>query len=291
MPDPNEPRSVPQSHSQTAGWLDGAPGGDLNLDDLFPNPETRLQTAPPAPAVPPQATQPAPPAPFFKTTTGTVYNSVEDAIRGTEEKDRIIAQLRAAKAAELGADPLKRQPEPEDPKKVLFQRLAKAANDGDYATYVDTLAQVTQQTLAPYAPYIAEVGREKIIRTAAIENPALRDFVGGAEYQAVMERRPRLADAIRNAEMNPDYVGQLEEFYSLAYSDAVSHRAPAVVVAPAAPNPRPTLSQTTPTPQAPLANGGYVNEAQLYSREGRKQIIENARARGLGDMSWEKAGL
>lgn len=291
MPDPNEPQRVPMSHSQTAGWLDGAPGGDLNLDDLFPNPETRLQNAPSATVVPPQAPPQTPPAPFLKTATGTVYNSVEDAIRGTEEKDRIIAQLRATKAAELGADPLKRQPEPEDPKKVLFQRLAKAAQEGDYSTYVDTLSQVTQQTLAPYAPYIAEVGREKVIRTAAIENPALREFVGGAEYQAVMERRPRLAEAIRNAEMNPDYVGQLEEFYSLAYSDAVSHRAPAVVVAPATPNPRPTLSQTTPTPQPPLPGGGYINEQQLYSREGRKAILENGRARGLVDADWGKVGL
>jgi len=289
MPDPNEPQ-VPRSHSQTAGWLADAPGGDLNLDDLFPNPETRLQAQPPqAPAVP-QA-PPAPPQTFLKTATGTVYNSAEDAIRGIEEKDRVIAQLRAAEAARQGVDPLKRQPEPENPKKALFQRLAKAAETGDYDAYIGTLAEVTQQTLAPYAPYIAEVGREKILRASAVENPALRDFVGSAEYQAVLERRPLLAQAIQAAENNPDAVGQLQEFYQLAYSDAFSRRAPQVLTAPAAPNPRPTLTQTTPTPQAPLANGGYVSEAQLYSREGRKQIIENARARGMADMDWTKVGL
>jgi hypothetical protein len=289
MPDPNEPQ-VPRSHSQTAGWLADAPGGDLNLDDLFPNPETRLQSQPPQVPAVPQA-PPAPPQPFMRTQTGTVYNSAEDAIRGIEEKDRVIAQLRAEKAAATGVDPLKRQPEPENPKKALFQRLAKAAETGDYDAYIGTLAEVTQQTLAPYAPYIAEVGREKILRASATENPALRDFVGSAEYQAVMERRPLLAQAIQAAENNPDAVGQLQEFYQLAYADAVSRRAPQVLTTPAAPNPRPTLSQTTPNPQAPLPNGGYVSEAQLYSREGRKQILENARARGVADMDWGKIGL
>jgi hypothetical protein len=150
---------------------------------------------------------------------------------------------------------------------------------------------VTQEAIAPYAPYIAEVGREKILRASAVENPALRDFVGSAEYQAVMERRPLLAQAIQAAENNPDAVGQLQEFYGLAYADAVSKRPPATLTVAQTPNSRPTLTQTHPTPQAPLPNGGYVSEAQLYSREGRKQILENARARGLSDMDWVKAGL
>jgi hypothetical protein len=289
MPDPNEPQ-VPRSHSQTSGWLADAPGGDLNLDDLFPNPETRLQAQPQVPQASPQA-PPQAPQDFIVTQTGTRYKSPEDAIRGIEEKDRIIAQLRAQEAARTGADPLKRQPEPENPKQVLFKRLAKAAETGDYESYVDTLEQVTRQTLAPYAPMIAEVGREKILRASATEIPQLREFVGSTEYQAALERRPLLAQAIQAAENNPDAVNQLQEFYQLAYADAMSKRPPTVLSVPQTPNPRPTLTQTHPTPQAPLPNQGYISENDLYSKAGRKAILENGRARGIGDMDWGKAGL
>jgi hypothetical protein len=289
MPDETIPR-VPQSSSQTAGWLDGAPGGDLNLDDLFPNPETRLQAQPQPPPAVPQAPPPVP-QPFMRTQTGSVYNSAEDAIRGIEEKDRIIAQLRAEEAGRRGVDPLRRQPEAENPKQVLFKRLAKAAETGDYESYVDTLEQVTRQTLAPYAPMIAEVGREKIIRASATENPQLREFLESPEYTAVLERRPLLAQAIQAAENNPDATQQLQEFYGLAYTDALSRRPAPVLQAPTTPNPRPTLSHTTPTPQPPMANGGYMTEAQLYSKEGRKAILENGRARGIADADWGKVGL
>lgn len=299
MPDPTNPQ-VPTSHSQTAGWLDGAPGGDLNLDDLFPNPETRLQAPPPQQPPAPQ-TPPAPPAPFIRTQTGTVYNSAEDTIRGIEEKDRIIAELRASKAAEIGADPLKRPASPEDPNAAIFKRLAKAAEAGNSEDYVNTLRELTLQTLAPYGPMIAEAGREKVLRAAASTHPGLRDFVGSAEYTGVLERNPLLREAIGRAEADPQAVGQLQEFYRLAYSDAVASRGPSVILqTPPTPNPRPTLTHSTPSlpPQAgqPYQQSGYSLDNPLPGQRGDrnaayKAILEQGRARGLGDVDWGKVGL
>src|SRR5260221_13346151 len=246
MPDPVVPHTVPQSHSQTSGWLSNSPGGDLNLDDLYPNPEGALQAPlPPQPQV--TQTPVVPSTPFIRTSTGTVYNSPEDTVRGIEEKDRIIAELRAAKAAETGIDPLKRQAPTEDPNTVAFKRLAKAAESGNAEDYVQTLREITLQTLAPYGPLMAEAGREKILRASASENPALREFVGSAEYAGILERRPLLREAIQRAESDPGAVQQLQEFYGLAYSDAVTRRGPAGVLMHATPNARPTFDQTNHT--------------------------------------------
>lgn len=297
MPEPNDNRAAPQAMSQTQGWLDGAPGGDLNLDDLFPNPELAQRPQTPASPQAPQAPA-APPSPYMRTATGTVYNSLEDAVRGTEEKDRIIAQLRAEKAAEIGTDPLRRQPAPEDPSAAIYKRLAKAAGEGNAEDYVSTLRELTLQTLAPYGPLIAEAGREKVLRAAASENPQLREFVGSAEYLAVLERRPLLKEAIQRAESDPGAVSQLQEFYGLAYGDAVSRRAPVVVSAPQTPNPRPTLHPSTPSPtgQTPQPySGSYSLDQPLPGSKAERQaalraILQSGRDRGLDNADWNKAG-
>ncbi len=115
MADQNAP-AAPQNPSQTTGWFNDAPGGDIDLDKLFPNPELALQ----APSQPPAAEPAAPQAPaaeqyFLKTATGTVYKSAEDAIRGTEEKDRVIQQLREKIAQSEGQDPLKKSQQAAQP--------------------------------------------------------------------------------------------------------------------------------------------------------------------------------
>lgn len=303
MPDPNQP-TTPTSASQTLGWFQDAPGGDLNLDDLFPNPELAAPQAP-LQVTPPQVPQSpqAAPQPFIKTATGTVYNTVEDAVKGTEEKDRIIAELRAQRAAESGQDPLRRQaaqtpsqPPQADYDSQIFKRYEEAATKRDAKAYLDAQRQLILDTLAPYAPMIAEAGREKAIRTIASNNPHIREFVGSSEYLAVLAERPLLADAIRNAESNPQAVGQLNEFYSIAYDTAVARRVPQIAQAAAQhaaqqpPQSRPTLTPSTlpPAPYAPAAGG--ISDSNLGTREGRKAIIEAGRQR-LDSVDWSKVGL
>lgn len=287
-------RAVPRSQADSFGWMQDAPGGDLNLDELFPNPEVHTTISRQEPAAVSQ-TPPAVPQDFIVTQTGTRYRSIEDTVKGIEEKDRIIAELRAAKAAELGHDPLRRTPEApvKDPRQEVFERLSKAAHAANAQDYIDILQEITRQTMAPYAPMIAEVGREKAIRSVSAETPQIREFVGSADYRAVLERRPRLAQAISAAESDPNLVDQLQEFYSLAYSEAVARRVPEIARAAQTaqpPNPRPTLSSTTPTPGNTPGQPGRINESMLYSREGRKAIMESGRA-NLMDADWGKNGL
>lgn len=298
MPDPNP--TVPRSQAESYGWMADAPGGDINLDELFPNPEVASQSQHP-PVVVPSQTTPPPPQDFLRTATGTVYRSSEDAVRGIEEKDRIIAELRANRAAETGHDPLRRTPQeaPKDPRQELFERLSKAAGSGNAVDYVETLQEITRQTIAPYAPMIAEVGREKAIRGVTAENPQIREFMASPDYRAVLERRPRLAQAIANAEADPQLADQLQEFYGLAYAEAVSRRVPQIArdaaqsAPPPPPNPRPTLSTSTPTPMATQTHSNYTLDNLPSNRQARQEALRGIKDRyqGLGDTDWAKVGL
>ena len=299
MPEPNTPQ-VPRSQAESYGWMADAPGGDINLDELFPNTEVAPQMQPPPTAQPTQSAPP-PPQDFIVTATGTRYRSPEDAIKGIEEKDRIIAELRAKQAAETGHDPLRRTPQepPKDPRQEMFERLSKAAQTGNHADYIETLQEITRQTIAPYAPMIAEVGREKAIRNVSAENPAIRDFVNSADYRAVLERRPRLAQAIQNAEQDPSLAEQLQEFYGLAYADAVSRQVPQIArqaaqsAAPPPPNPRPTLTPSHSTPPATSQYSGYSLDNLPVNRQARQEALKALKERfaGAQDTDWGKVGL
>ena len=283
-----------------ANWFADSPGGDLSLDDLFPNPETTPQDAPPPPPV--EATpQPSADTVFLKTSTGTVYNSQEAAVQGTEEKDRLIAQMRQELTSYRGTDPLKKTPAtggqpPVDesltrnPKK-FFGDLVSAANAGDAEAYAKTLAQFQMELLSPYAPLLADVARERATRSAETANKGVREFIGSREYSEVLEQLPALKQAIEVAEADPQYAGYLEQYYKTAYLASLGARMPAIVEAakatPAPQNPRPTLASSTPTPPAEPGGPTFrsANDA-LKSPEGRKLIIEQFEKSGAADKIW-----
>src|SRR5882672_10860068 len=92
MPDPNN-----VSAGANGGRIDlsAAPGGNLDWDSLFPNPELAASQSQAAPGTnldgQPQAQQSN--EPFLKA-GDTVYKSAEDAINGTVHKDTLIARYR-----------------------------------------------------------------------------------------------------------------------------------------------------------------------------------------------------
>src|SRR5882762_2477743 len=86
--------------------LSDAPGGDLSLDDIFGDDSQQTTTAVSTES---QTTSTNESEPFLKTATGTVYKSVEDAVKGVEHKDALIAQLRQELSDKTGRDPLKRE--------------------------------------------------------------------------------------------------------------------------------------------------------------------------------------
>src|SRR5438105_3686875 len=111
MPDP----VVPQGPPQTQGWLGNAPTGDLTLDQLFPPdspvgdltqapPTTQPATTPAAPAAP--AASAPPPENFISTSTGTVYKTRDEAVKGLEHKDQLIEKLRKDHIEKFGVDPI-----------------------------------------------------------------------------------------------------------------------------------------------------------------------------------------
>jgi hypothetical protein len=297
MPDPNVPLTPLQS--QQGNWMADAPGGDLDLDSLFPNPELVPQTPTQAPAVVPQA----PPAPewYLDSDTGTKYRTREEAARGLAEKDRYITKLRQELEATKPTQPQTPQAPAgysQNPDK-LFDDLVASAQKGDKRAYAETLGAYQREQIAnvlgPYADLLGEVSREQAIRQAESETHGVRDFVGSPDFTAYLESRPILKQAIEFSMSNPQAASQGKELLQIAFEASQGRKVPEIARTVAAqsaapPQPiRPTLGTSTPTPPA----GVFTNQVQpnLYSREGRKAILERGQSRGLQDMDWTKAGL
>src|SRR5690348_16003975 len=115
MPEPVTPPAAPAAAPPSAPAT--TPVEDINWAELFPtDPGARVPTQPATatpPATPPAAQPPVTPPPtpeFLKTSTGTVYKSADEAIKGIEHKDTLIEQLRQRYILERGIDPITNQP-------------------------------------------------------------------------------------------------------------------------------------------------------------------------------------
>jgi ribosomal protein L29 len=292
MPDNNGTTS-PEQVLDANVW--NPPGGELSLDELFPNPEL-------TPQAPPQIQAPAPQAPppeefFLKAGTGTVYRTKEDAVRGTEEKDRTIERLKN-ELAQLKAQTATTQPEQpashREFAKQFFARLSKAASEGDAEAYANTLAEFQLAVLEPYRPLMSNVAKENAIRANEAEVKDIRTFIGSPAYRETLERFPTLKQAIEAAETYPQLAHQLPEFYRLAHESYVARKAVETNQALStqqfqqqhtAQTPlRPTLTSSTPTP--------VPSQSALPSMT-REQMLADpkARAEWLKRFREERAGL
>lgn len=299
MPDAPQPPQSPHQTQLGSGWFDDAPGGDIDLDVMFPNPE--VPQAPPAAPAPPQVVQE--PQPFLRTST-TTYKTVEEAVKGTEEKDRVIQKLREEIKAREGQDPIQRERHAppvqksfrEDPSQ-LFDQLADAVTKGDKVRYAQTLNQFQMESLAPYAPLLNEVSREKAIRDLEPTTRGIREFLGSGDYQATMEQLPLLAQAIQWAEQNPEAaLQQLPGLYKTAYLTSLGMKTPdlvrsaaqqAAVQAPPQ-SQRPTLQPSNPGFQPSQTSNVAPS---LETTEGRKAIIDAGKQRNLDQVVWQKLGF
>lgn len=267
------------------------PDNGFSLDDLFPvdaAPQASSQPQQPVEAEPQTPAQPvvAPQEPFIRTQTGTVYRTLEDAVKGTEEKDRIIAQFRQQVQSLQGIDPIKTplQPVSGDPREASFKRLVDAATKGDAAGYINEITDIQNRNLSQYAPLLAEVARERAVRSLETATPAIRQFLQSPSYTETLQAFPRLAQAIQASEADPGMADQLGELYQIAATAAQGRRVPELVRTAATQpvaqtlNPRPTLQPSTPTPQV-------VRQAQpdLSTKEGRAAIIAQFESTGGRD--------
>lgn len=296
-------------YNPSSGWFTEAPGGDLSLDQLFPDPNADGPTNPSQPSAP--STQP-PEQLFLKTATGTVYRTPEDAVSGIEHKDNLINELREFAIAKTGYDPVTkkqvRQPEPSRPEPtqsspnqpVVYSQNPKqywddqvaAAQKGDYDAYLRIQAQLMNEQFAPYAPIVATFARTSAIEQVSNQYPEFRKFYGSDQYTKTLNAIPLLKQAIEAAESNLQASQQLDNLYKTAYLAAQGLRLSEVSDAPPPRvdgNPAPPHS-TLSSGQIPPPNPEPRQAFDPSTREGRSQqrqeIMRDQIAKGVLDLKF-----
>lgn len=320
------PTNVTPSPTDTT-WLADAPAGaDMSFDELFgsnpeqthvataiPETQTTTTSADPAGATASSET-PRPPETTLdwqpiKASTGTVYNTYEDTVKGIEQKDTLIAQLRAKLQEVTGQDPVKKssqqQPTQSTPQQGGYTYLgnpqkyaadlAEAAKRGDAHRYMDIQVQLqderTAQTLAPYQPILQELTRTTAQRKVKEAVKEFDQFIGSDNYSQTLEANPALKNAINAAEHDVRYASQLDELYRLAHDSFVARvqlpkliaEAQQTAASPATASPaRPVVTQSTLTPTAPTT--AQSDSELMRTAQGRKELIERLKAQGFDNM-------
>lgn len=284
--------------------LSDAPSGELDLDSIFGEDHGAGTTTNSTPTesqattttVTPQATTPV--EPVIKTKTGTVYKTLDDAVTGIEHKDALIVQLREQVQKATGQDPLKptRRQDPQqvdytqDPEKYL-EDLASAVNKKDTKAYMDVQRKLVFDTLGPVTPTLIALSRANAERVVSESIPGFKGFLHSNEYAGLKDQAPLLADAISQAESNPQAGAQLPELYRVAYFATRGMTVPEIVQNAQTPTPvvsvpRPTVHSTASAPPPASASTRPAVNMSLESRDGRKSIIEQFEAQGGMDRKW-----
>lgn len=262
----------------------------LSLDDVFGNPDLHPVDPNVQPVIPTQeVAQPSQPTePFLRTASGTIYKSAEDAAKGVEHKDQLIAKLRQEAIDRTGIDPVTGQPvarKVEVPKsytqdsKRFIDDLANAAKANDSEAYARVQAQFVQDVMAPYAPTLATLAKTQAVESVTQSIPEFRQFMGSSDYNETVERFPLLKDAIAQSEGNPSASAQLTQLYQMTF--ALASKKPEVVRAQAPSIPRPTVSSMS-LPSVPQTGSNAVPD--MGTVEGRKALIEAQERAGVLNM-------
>lgn len=259
-----------------------APGGDQTLDDIF----NIGETTPSENSTTTQETQTTGDQPFLKTSTGTVYKSADDAVKGIEHKDALIAQLRQEATARTGVDPIKNKPNAEvtetyleNPKKY-FEDIRKAQNEQEVLA---VQGRYIQEQLAPYAPLIAGMAKSRAVEEVSTEVPEIKSFLSSTEYHDTLERYPLLKNSIQIAENNPSASGDLAQLYRMAHSSSTGMNLSKIVQT----NSREAVAETRPTVSSTTTLAPGTQRAvppSMDTSQGRKSIIENQTSRGVLDI-------
>lgn len=310
----------------TSAW--NPPVGDEDFDSFFQRigvdgeslADSNAIPAEPTPEPPEPAAQPAPKSPDLskfelKTSTGTVYKTPADAVKGIEQKDQLINQLRSMVAAVTGEDPLSKSgikpgqtTAPQKPIRYIedsrrfAQDLTKAAELGqktdNWDPYRNIMGQFTyevvQSAVGPYMPVVQNVGKQQALEDVSKEIPEFRNFYGSPEYQKGLEERPKLASYIQQLEGNPTGQEDLREMYRSVYDHYQAKRLPELVKQnQTPPNPTPRMPMQSQAPRrAPLVvpdqtqTIAHTPKPSLSTPEGRKAIIAEAEARGVADVQF-----
>jgi len=259
--------------------FDDMPGGDLNLDAIFSDTPTETEplTATQDPGTPTE------PETFLSTTTGTVYKTADEAVKGIEHKDALIAELRKKLSEQTGKDPItaKADAAPQNyhaNPKQYFEDIKKATSE---EKLVEVQAKFVNDTLAPYAPLLSSLVKSQAVEQVVSEVPKFVEFQKSAEYDKTLEQFPLIKQSIAIAENNPNMAADLAQLYRMAYEVSAGRNLSTIAASsrstPVTPA-RPTVSST------PLAPGTTtLAPPSLQTSEGRKSIIAAMEAQGIQD--------
>lgn len=287
--------------------LSDAPAGldDATFDSLFPAEATSVKIAPakqetPAPTAtdgqPNGATTPNP-SDFFLKGDKSVYKTAEDALKGVNEKDTLIENLRQRYALTTGIDPITGQPvqavqQQQQTENDYYQNpqlyldeLYKAAKTSPEA-YRDAQSKFIMDTLKPIQPLVAKMARDNALASIATEIPNIDKFMGSPAYNKALESNPELKGAIATAETDSRFYGRLGGLVKLAYYAAQGQALPDLIKAaqaqPTTNNNQPSTPaqvRTTTTPTTPSAPRETARP-NFRSIEGIKAVIAAQEAAG-----------
>ena len=221
--------------------LGNAPAGldDATFDSLFPAEPAQKVVAPVQQVQQTQgttqtqqtqtnatATQATQSQPFLKGDK-SVYNTVESATEGINQKDALIEQLRQRYALTTGIDPITGQPVgqaqaqvaddyTQNPNKYLDDLYAAAKQGGPQA-YTSVQQKLIMDTLKPFAPALNSLAKNQALETVSSGNPDAAKFINSPAFQKTMDANPDLASAIATAESDYRFHSRLPGLYKLAH--------------------------------------------------------------------------
>lgn len=314
MTEPIDGANLPQE-----GW--NPPTGEASFDDIFGDTSQQDVVAveePTSQVIEPQAqqaeTEATPPASVKQTTlqtdpetgfilqtkTGTKYRTLEDAVRGTEEKDAQLEKLRNTVRMLTGEDPISKRPVTDsevsylaDPNRYVQDKNRAAevyAKTGDGRFYAQVEAKMMREQMqavfGQYAPTVYELERSKAQKLASNSIPEFETFYGSSTYKDALEARPVLKDAIENAERSGVPATQLAELYKSAYDASNSLRLPQLLKQQQTPSAQNTpvrqpfgASKLTPNERDNNQNrtnpGLWEGKTTQERSAGRKALIED----------------
>lgn len=274
----------------------------LTWDELFPagvdpaaqgatTPQGGTQPQSQAPATQTPATASA--SPVIQTKTGTVYKTIDDATKGIEHKDTVIADMRQRYILATGIDPLTGQPAMQgvgvhqptnymQDKKRFFDDLSSAASKNDVDGVWNAQTKLIFDALAPLAPVMGNLAKQQAVEQLSSEIPDVREFMASDNYKKALTETPDLQAAIASAESNYEHYGRLPGLYKVAYRVSQGLRLPEILrsQAPASAS-QPVRQTTAASTLTPTTQTGFA--PSLYTKEGRKALQAQLEAKGVAD--------
>ena len=220
-------------------------------------------------------------------------------MRGVNEKDALIEQMRQRYALVTGMDPITGKPiaaqnQPQEgpdfyqqPDRYL-DALYDAAKKGGPEAYRDVQAKFMMDTLKPLQPILQKAAKDQAVETLSQEIPNAKAFIGTQNYNKALDLNPELKQAISISESDQRFHSRLPGLYKLAYLTAQGMQLPELLKAQATQTQ--TTSQTQQVQQTPVRTTVQATTPSIATQtappsfktiEGIRAIIRDAESRGV----------